>query len=54
MRAIATARQVARHLEDSMAARLDVRRQEVRDWVKLGGLATAMAAVTAMSRAVLG
>ncbi len=54
MRAIATARHVARQLEDSMAAWLNVRRQEVRDWLKLGGLATAMAALTAMSRAVLG
>lgn len=54
MRAIATACQLARQVEGSVAARLEVRRQEVRDWLKLAALATAMAVFTVMSRVVLG
>jgi hypothetical protein len=55
MRATATtARQYARQVEAGLASRLSVRRREVRDWMKLGGLATAMAAFTAMSRVMLG
>lgn len=53
MRATA-ARQVARQVESGLAARLSVRRRELRDWLKLGGLATAMAAFTVMSRVVIG
>jgi hypothetical protein len=50
----ATARDTARRIEAGLARRFSVRRQEVRDWMKLGGLATVMAAFTVMSRVVIG
>ncbi|WP_156092668.1 hypothetical protein [Rhodovibrio salinarum] len=53
MRAI-VAREHAHRLEKALAWRLNVRRRELRDWLKVGGLATAMLALTAMSRVVLG
>ncbi|WP_200342699.1 hypothetical protein [Rhodovibrio sodomensis] len=54
MRPTAAARHIVSRAEAGLAARFGMRRREVRDWVKLGGLATVMAAVTAMSRVVIG
>ncbi len=41
-------------LEAKLAARFSVRRRELRDWAKLGGLAAAMAVLTALTRTVTG
>jgi hypothetical protein len=43
-----------KRLESGLAARFAVRRREVRDWGKVGGLAAAMAVFTALARLLIG
>ena len=42
-----------RQLETGLATRFSVSRRELRDWAKLGGLATVVGTLTVMARVVL-